>query len=157
MTKPSIEKRIAASEFFAGLPPDVIGFLAAHAEIRRFAGGEVLFRYGERANHFYLLESGRVAVEVVAIAGPTLELQELAPGAVLGWSWLIAPHTWSFQARAETDAELVEFDGDAVLARCEQSPEFGYRLLKRFSALMSERLQFARRKMMDAWNPPGFA
>jgi CRP/FNR family cyclic AMP-dependent transcriptional regulator len=30
-------------------------------------------------------------------------------------------------------------------------------VLKRFAALMSERLSFARRKMMEAWNPPGFA
>jgi hypothetical protein len=29
--------------------------------------------------------------------------------------------------------------------------------MKRFSALMSERLGFARRKMMQEWQPPGFA
>ena len=52
---------------------------------------------------------------------------------------------------------LLEFDGRAVLARCEQDSKFGYELLKRFAALMSERLEAARQKMMDEWNPPGFA
>jgi CRP-like cAMP-binding protein len=157
MTKLSIEARIAASGFFAGLGPDFIQFLAAHAKPRSLAAGAMLFRYGERSDCFYLVEHGQVGVEVAAIAGPALELQELGPGAALGWSWLIAPHTWSFQARAKTAAELLEFDGNAILARCEQDPHFGYEVLKRFAALMSERLHFARRKMMEAWNPPGFA
>jgi CRP/FNR family cyclic AMP-dependent transcriptional regulator len=153
----SIEQRIAASALFSGLGRDYIGILAAHAEARRVAQGEMLFRYGERSDRFYLVERGHVSVEVAAIEGPALELQDLGPGATLGWSWLIAPHTWSFQARAKTAVDLLEFDGNAILARCEDNPSFGYQVLKRFAALMSERLSFARRKMMEAWNPPGFA
>lgn len=156
-TKHSIEKRIGASQFFSGLRPEFIELLAAHAKPRRLAEGEVLFHYGERSDRFYLVESGHVSVEVAAISGPALELQELGPGAALGWSWIIAPHTWSFQARASTAVELLEFDGNAVVARCEEDPRFGYEVLKRFAALMSERLHFARRKMMESWNPPGFA
>ncbi len=157
MTELSIEQRLSKTALFSGLARELIDFLAAHARTRRLASGEVLFRYGERANRFYLVESGHVTVEVAAIAGPALELQDLGPGAVLGWSWVIAPHQWSFQARAKTSVEMLEFDGDAVLAYCEENAKFGYQLLKRFSALMSERLQFARQKMMEAWNPPGFA
>ncbi len=155
MSEPDLERRVASCDFFSGLAPDVLRVLASHASPHRLAAGEVLFRYGEPADCFYLVESGHVSVEIVAIAGPALELQDLGPGAVLGWSWLIEPHTWSFQARAKTAAELLEFDGAAIRARCEQDPGFGYAVLKRFSALMSERLEFARRKMMEAWSPPG--
>jgi CRP-like cAMP-binding protein len=139
MTELSIEQRLSETELFSGLAHELIDFLAAHAKARRLASGEVLFRYGERANRFYLVESGHVTVEVAAIAGPALELQDLGPGAVLGWSWLIAPHQWSFQARAKTSVEMLEFDGDAVLAYCEENAKFGYQLLKRFSALMRDR------------------
>jgi hypothetical protein len=55
------------------------------------------------------------------------------------------------------DSDLLEFDGRALLVRCEEDPEFGYALIKKFAALMSERLDAARQKMMDEWNPPGFA
>jgi CRP-like cAMP-binding protein len=153
----SVDKSIAASRFFAKLPSEFTEFLAEHAKTRRVQENEVLFRYGELANRFYLITSGHVSVEVAAIAGPMLELQDLGPGAILGWSWLISPHAWSFQARAKTPVEVLEFDGKAVLAYCEENPRFGYELLKRFSALMSERLNFARQKMMEAWSPPGFA
>ena len=156
-TESIITKSLAESSFFGGLPAQLIEFLAAHATIRRLARDQVLFRYGDSAYHFYLVLSGHVAVEIAAIEGPPLELQDLGPGAVAGWSWLISPHQWSFQARAKTPAEALEFDGVAVLAECERNPEFGYALLKRFSALMSERLRFARQKMMEEWRPPGFA
>jgi CRP/FNR family cyclic AMP-dependent transcriptional regulator len=52
---------------------------------------------------------------------------------------------------------LLQFDGAAILARCEQEPKFGYELLKKFAALMSEGLNAARQKMMAKWNPVGFA
>ncbi len=98
-----------------------------------------------------------MSIEIAAIEGPPLELQRLEPGAVLGWSWLIPPYRWSFQARAEEPGKALEFDGEAVLERCESNPAFGYQVLKRFSSLMSQRLEYARRKMMDEWDPPGFA
>ena len=60
-------------------------------------------------------------------------------------------------ARAMQDSEVLEFDGSAILKRCEEDPKFGYELFKRFAALMSERLDAARQKLMDQWDPPGFA
>jgi len=53
--------------------------------------------------------------------------------------------------------KLTQFDGTAILARCEQEPKFGYELLKKFAALMSVGLNAARQKMMNEWNPIGFA
>jgi CRP/FNR family cyclic AMP-dependent transcriptional regulator len=157
MANPSIGQYLTDNDFFSGLASDYAEFLAAHARTRRLRKDEVLFHHGTPANRFYLIAAGSISIEVAAIEGPSLQLQLLGPGAVIGWSWLIAPYRWAFQARAEEPTEIVEFDGEAVLARCEEDPRFGYELLKRFSALMSERLQFARQKMMEEWNPPGFA
>jgi CRP/FNR family cyclic AMP-dependent transcriptional regulator len=152
-----IIERLRDSEFFRDLPADARSFLAANAQVRRLGEGEVLFHYGEPARRFYLVADGHVSVEVAAIEGPALQLQDLGPGMVLGWSWLIPPHRWSFQARASTPVELIEFDGEVVLAECEKNPRLGYELLKRFSGLMSERLHHARQRMIDEWRPEGFA
>lgn len=157
MAESNLEKEIAGQRFFEGIKPRFLEFLAGHAKHRRLKPNEVLHRVDQPAERFYVLTSGRIAVEIAAIEGPPLGLQELKPGAILGWSWLIPPYRWAFQARAEEESEVIEFDGKAVRERCEEDPEFGYDVLKRFSALMSERLEFARRKMMDEWSPPGFA
>jgi CRP/FNR family cyclic AMP-dependent transcriptional regulator len=157
MPEVSIAKQLAGSKLLSGLAPAFLEFLTKHAQARHLEQDRVVFHTGDRAHHFYLVTSGHISIEVAAIEGPSLQLQDLGPGKVLGWSWLIPPNRWSFQARAKTPVDLIEIDGDAVLAECESNPKFGYELLKRFSALMSERLQHARQRMVDEWRPAGFA
>ena len=154
---PSTADYLAAHDFFSALNEDYIKLLSEFVTERQVAKGEVLFQQGKIADKFYLVRKGQVSVQVPALVGPPLELQILGDNQILGWSWLIPPYRWNFLARATEDTELLEFDGRAILARCEKDPKFGYELLKRFTALMSERLNVARQKMMDQWNPPGFA
>ena len=153
----SIEQYLAGLNLFSGLDSSYLQFLADCARRREVDRGDVLFKQGTAAEHFYLLVKGSISVEVPAIEGPPVQLQRPDPGEVMGWSWLIPPYRWNFQARAVEPSEVIEFDGKAILERCEDDSAFGYEILKRFSALMSERLEFARRKMMDEWSPPGFA
>ncbi len=157
MSESSIKDLIATNEVFRDLDPEFIDILAEQGSEREYAAGEAVFRYGERAETFHIVREGTVTVEVAAIEGPPLELQELGEGALLGWSWLIPPYRWNFQARARTAARVVEFDGHAIRERCERDPRLGYEILKRFARLMSERLEEARGKMMEEWSPPGFA
>ncbi|MGQ7846959.1 Crp/Fnr family transcriptional regulator [Granulosicoccus sp. 3-233] len=157
MTGQSIEGYLATHDFFEGLDERSKKFLADSAVVRELSAGDILFSQAESADKFYLLRSGEVSVQVPALMGPALQIQKLKEGQILGWSWMIPPYRWNFQALALEDATVLEFDGSIILARCEQEPTFGYQLLKRFAALMSERLDAARQKMMDQWDPPGFA
>lgn len=148
---------ISGHKLFANLEPGHIETLAKYSKEQQVPAGQNLFTQGQPANTFYMIVSGVVIVETPAIYGPTLTLQQLGTGRILGWSWMIPPYRWHFQARVEEDATVLEFDGSALLALCEKDPAFGYELLKRFASLMGERLESARRRMMDAWNPAGFA
>jgi CRP/FNR family cyclic AMP-dependent transcriptional regulator len=157
MSNQSTTEYLSAHEFFSELSDDILNFLCACASPCEIRKGQLLFRHGENADKFYVLRKGRISIQMPAIMGPALEIQTLGEDQVLGWSWLISPYKWNFQAKAEEDSVLLEFDGASILARCEQEPKFGYELLKKFAALMSVRLDAARQKMMDEWNPPGFA
>ena len=157
MSQQSIEDYLSEHAFFSGLDDSFVKFLSNSAAELQIKKGEVLFKQGTHADKFYLLRNGQVSVQVPALMGPSLEIQSLGEDQILGWSWLIPPYKWNFNARAVEDSELLEFDGAVILARCEEDPKFGYELFKRFAALMSERLDAARQKIMDQWNPPGFA
>lgn len=152
-----IREHIQNQSLLGGLPSSVIDELVDAATAQTHDTGTILFRYGDAASSFYVLTSGRVVMEVPAIQGPNLELHEIGPGELLGWSWLIAPYKWSFQARVRETSELIAFDGERIRARCEADHEFGYAILSRFTSLMSQRLEAARCEMMRQWNPPGFA
>lgn len=157
MTDKFIVDHIRNQPLFTDLAPEFIEYLAQAASRVKLNADQVVFRHGDRAEKFYVLVSGRITVEIPALYGPALEVQALSSNEALGWSWLIPPYKWSFQARAETDSELLEFDGKALLILCEREPKFGYELVKRFAALMSERLDAARKAMMSQWTPAGFA
>jgi hypothetical protein len=63
---------------------------------------------------------------------------------VLGWSWLIPPYRWLFDARALNASDIIAVDGAKLRALCEQDTALGYQLLKRFAVLMAERLNASR-------------
>ena len=122
----SAEDYLSAHAFFPGLDDRFIKFLATSATEIQVKKGHILFQQGKPADKFYLLRSGLVSVQIPALMGPTLEIQTLTSDQLLDWSWLIPPYRWNFQARAMEDSDLLEFDGSAILAHCEEDPKFGY-------------------------------
>ena len=157
MSNQLITEYLSVHEFFSEFSDDDLKFLCEYSSTREIKKGQILFLQGENADRFYVVRNGRISLQMPAIMGPTLEIQTVDEDQVLGWSWLISPYKWNFQTKVEEDSELLQFDGVAILARCEQEPKFGYELLKKFAGLMSVRLNAARQKMMDEWNPIGFA
>ena len=157
MSPDDIKDYLQSHTVFADLKPAHLTLLANHATEQTFATGDLLFRQQDPAEHFYILLAGSIQVEVPAIMGPPLIVQTLGPEEVLGWSWLIPPYKWTFEAKADHDSKVLKFDGKGLLAKCENDNEFGYALMKRFAGLMSERLHAARLKMMDSWAPSGWA
>lgn len=157
MNTSQIQQYLASQALFSGLPEDHLVFLSENAVEESFHEGEILARQGERADRFLLVLEGELVVEVPAIAGPKLEIARLGAGQIFGWSWLIEPYKWHFNARSTGPIRVLDFDGSAILRHCEEDPRFGYALFKRFSSLMATRLEAAQRKMMDEWSPAGFA
>ena len=157
MSNQSITEYLSAHEFFSEFSDDVLKFLCECPSTREIKKGQILFLQGEHADKFYVVRSGRISLQMPAIMCPTLVIQTVDEDQVLGWSWLISPYQWNFQTKAEDDSELLQFDGAVILAQCEQDPKLGFELVKKFAALMSVGLNAARQKMMNEWNPIGFA
>ena len=157
LNKIDLIKYLQSHHAFAGLDPTHAEVLAEHVEEKSYAAGELLFRQDDAAEHFYILLDGAIEVEVPSIQGPALIVQSLGKDDILGWSWLIPPYKWTFEAKARHDARVLVFDGKFLLQYCEEHHHFGYALMKRFASLMSERLNAARLKMMDSWAPAGWA
>ena len=91
---------IAEHPFCKGLQSDYIDLLIGCASNVRFDADQHLFREGGEANQFYLIREGKVALEVFAPQRPCLTMETVAEGEVLGWSWLVPPYRWHFDARA---------------------------------------------------------
>lgn len=157
MSKDELVNYLRSHTIFSDLEPAHIEILANHAEEKVFAADDLLFRQGDAAENFYILVDGSIRIYVPSISGPALVVQVLGKDEVLGWSWLIPPYKWTFEARADRDSKVIAFDGKTLMQLCDKDTGFGYALMKRFTGLMSQRLHAARRKMMDSWAPAGWA
>jgi CRP-like cAMP-binding protein len=128
--------------------PEHLAMLAEGAKVGQFKTGEMLFREGEPASKFYLIESGKILLEAHEPAGGTTLVQTLAAGDVLGWSWLFPPFVWHFQARAVAPSSVIILDGAHLLVSAEHDHDFGYELMKRVAQVVIRRLQATRKQLL---------
>jgi CRP-like cAMP-binding protein len=135
---------LAAHPVFKDLSPAHLALMTSFASTQQYAPQHRIFEHDRHADHFYVVQSGQVAIEIPSLGGEPLRIQTLGPGSVLGWSWLLPPYRWMFDARAVLATEVVAIDGLRLREMCERDPGFGYQILKRFAALMAERLNAAR-------------
>ena len=96
--------------FLAGLSDAHMEVLVGCASNVRYAEGAPLIQEGEIANTFYLIRTGRVALETDVNARGKIRIQTVGPGDVLGWSWLISPFRWHFNALAVAEVRAVALD-----------------------------------------------
>jgi CRP/FNR family transcriptional regulator, cyclic AMP receptor protein len=143
-----LESAVAAHPFLAGIDPAHLRLLADCAVRCQFRPGQVIFRKGDTANRFYLIESGKVALESSA-GDQVIRIEEVGSGDLLGWSWIFPPFVWHFDARAIEPTTAIFLYG-ILREHCEADPALGYVLFKRMSEVMMRRLQAARVKLSEA-------
>ena len=148
----SLEKDIAAHPFLIGLSEHHIRLLADCAIRTHFERDQVIFREGESANRFYLIESGQVALESTSQATAPVTIDTIGAGDLLGWSWLFPPYVWHFQARAVMPTTAIFFYGTVLREYCEKDQSLGFELFKRMSEVMTRRLQAARERLLKVYN-----
>lgn len=138
--------------FFAGLDETATAVLSGCATNAHFRAGEFLFHEGEPADSFYVVRRGRVSIEVHQPTGAVV-IDAAHDGDVVGWSWVVPPHRWAFDARATDDTSVVVFDAVCLRASAERDPALGYALLQRVVAVMAARLHSARVRLLDLYGP----
>jgi|SRR6185369_6328703 len=144
----SLQSVIVSHPFFQGMKPAHLEVIAGCATEARFESDQILFREGEPANKFYLIQGGRIALEAHELVDGTVPVQELGAGDVLGWSWLFPPFVWHLRARALEPTGAVVLDGAHLLIAAERNGNFGYELMKRVAQVLIRRLQATRKQLL---------
>jgi CRP-like cAMP-binding protein len=148
----TLETVLSEHPFFTGLEQRYLRIIVGCASNVVFEKGQVIFREGEEADRFYLIRQGRVALEVHAAGIGTITIQTLDAGDILGWSWLVPPYRWHFDARAVETTRAIALDGDCLRRKCEEDHDLGYELLKRFAEIITQRLQATRLQLLDVYS-----
>ena len=147
----TLEPLLKEHPFFRDLTPGDLQLLTGCAKNVRLEAGQVIFREGDDADQFYLIRDGKVALEVFITERGSAPILTLGAGDALGWSWLIPPYKWRFDARALETTLAFALDGKCLRGKCDEDPRLGYELLKRIAAIIGDRLHATRLQMLDVY------
>jgi len=147
-----IQQEWMSNALFSGLPPDCVERLSHTTRNESFESRELIFREGEPADGFHLIQKGSVALEIFVEGRGAVMIETLGPGEVLGWSWLVEPYRWHFDAKALTATQTIVFGGRVVREVFESHRDCGYLMLKRFLPIIVQRLQATRLQFLDVYH-----
>jgi CRP/FNR family transcriptional regulator, cyclic AMP receptor protein len=141
--------RLTAHPFFQDWKGELLDELETAVVERTYGPGEMLLKEGDPSDRFFLIRDGKVALEIALPDRPTVTLQTLGGGEVMGWSWLLPPHSWLLDARAVKTTRTLEIPATTLRAVFEAHPADGYRFLLRLLPVIAERLEHTRIQLLD--------
>jgi CRP-like cAMP-binding protein len=153
MNRQDLEAAVAAHPFLIGMTQHHIQLLVDCAMQSHFEQGQIIFREGDTANRFYLIEQGEMVLESSMAGAEPVAIDTVRDGELLGWSWLFAPYVWHFSARSTQPTEAIFFYGTVLREYCERDHGLGFELFKRMSEVMTCRLQSARARLISLYAP----
>ncbi len=162
---------LSGFKFFSGVQPETLERLALTAQTLNFKAGDVIFRFGEPAQHLYGVLEGSVDLSVVfkdkvlrteieyeeAIQASVVEEEKsitvdtVQSGQVFGWASLVGPGKRTVSAHCPQDTRVIVLPAGELKAMFEKDHTLGYVIMKKMSDIISKRLQKRTEKLIEAW------
>ncbi|MFJ2738158.1 Crp/Fnr family transcriptional regulator [Streptomyces sp. NPDC087440] len=143
------------TNILSGLPEEHRPRLLALAHEVSIPAGTRLFNEGQRADRFWVVRQGSVALDMHVPGRRAAVIETLGPGQLVGWSWLFEPHAWQLGATALRPVAAAEFDAVAVRELCHGDPELGAAVGLWVAQVLAHRLHAARIRLLDLYGPAG--
>lgn len=122
---------------FRALDDDARRRLAAHAQRRRFAAGDLIFQSGSSGQSMITVVTGTVRISAHSPNGKEIILADLPPGEVVGEIAVLDGGQRTADASALTNCEVLVLERRDVLPFLEEHPKACIKLLE----LMCQRLR----------------
>jgi CRP-like cAMP-binding protein len=140
---------LSGSWFGAGLTPEAVTRLAAIAEVRDLAPGDVVVAEGQIAETLGIVLSGRIALRMLVPERGTVTILTVEPGDVVGWSAVVAPYRGTDDAVAIEPVRLLTFPGERLRLLLRADPLLAASLYPRLLQSVGRRLAATRMQLLD--------
>ena len=147
----TLERILAEHPFFDGMSPEHLRLLTGCARNHRFDAGQYLCHAGDKADEFFLIRQGRVALEILPPGRPPVVFQTAQEGEIVGVTWMLPPYIMVFDARAVEMTRAIGIDAACLRGKCDADHDLGYSMMQRFLPILSKRLQVTRLQLLDVY------
>jgi CRP-like cAMP-binding protein len=142
-----IPEEMRRIDFLQKLGEQYLNQIAMMAQLKEYEAGSVLFPQGEDSQQIYFVLSGKVGLSVNEPDGSSVEVAQLGPGEILGWSPVLGRHSMTATARAVTRCRVASLDVKEIDDLCARDPRFGCAFLREIAVVVSDRLWATRRSL----------
>ena len=117
---------------------EFVGEIMKSAETESYNKGDMLFRTGDSADHFYIMTKGQIKLGI-GDAGHVVYIVSKA-GEAFGWSSLIGREEYSATAECLSPTNLLKLNGEKLQKILEKDSDNGLIFFKRLSMVLGNRL-----------------
>jgi len=125
----AVAAALRTCQLFSGLPEPDLAEIAAFVRVRTLEKGEYLFREGEPAVGFYIVQRGAINVHRVSTAGKEQVIHVFRTGESLAEAALASPTGYPAEARAVEPASVLLVPKTEFRGLVSKRPELAMRML----------------------------
>lgn len=129
------------------LDDSAIAILADIGNPRSVAKGDMVQHEGDSSDALYLVESGRISIEMEMPGQGNVSILTINPGDLLGWSALVPPHVVTASSIAHVDSQLIELPRERLMAVFAEHPTIKAAIYELLAKRISVRLSESRKQM----------
>lgn len=137
---------------FESFTPRQIQLIQPFMEFCRFPADVVIFQQGDRAENFYILTSGEIALHFKPYDGPALVITKLTSGDVFGWSAALGRSAYSAAAIANSDVHVIRLHASNLQKLCTIDHETTALFLDRLIGVISGKLQDSHQEILNLFS-----
>ncbi len=123
--------------------------LASLAASKVFLPGCCIFQEGDHERHVYVVAEGEVILEIKVPEIGVVQVHQIGPGDLLGWSPILGRGWMTATARALTPCRLIALDAEQVRALAESDTRFGMEFFRSMASALADRLRATRLQLPD--------
>lgn len=141
-------------DIFNGLNDAQLKELVAIAREEDYAPGTMLYKIGDPSTHLYLIEKGKVFLEMISDMGPTRPPMQVTVDVVsrrgaFGWSAFEEPNLHTLTALVADSTRMISFEGKTLKTLMDKDPQIGFEIMKGLSRLLASCLKDSRLLLMS--------
>jgi len=141
-------ERLREVGIFQGISDEELDLvLSSVVNVQEFPEGRIIFSENEESTNMYVVDSGRVNLDIEAIPDTHLQVASLTRNSVFGWETLVPPYKYTSTAKAVTGSTVIELDGEKMRGLCEEHPDICARVMERVVRIAADQLAATRQQM----------
>lgn len=134
---------------FQKLTSEQIKKLAAVASVESHPAGTLLYKEGDPAGKFYIVEEGKVVLDMKCEMGPhtpprQVTVDVITKGESMGWSAVVEPNIYTLSCLCMEQTKLVAVDAAKLREFIADDPSMGLEIMRAIAKLISTRLTHTR-------------